>query len=121
MKLIWCWRCKMELPMLDEEEYFIVSKLYGESFQKMKKGLSRKDSFKPMLDYYKQITGFEETEPNAIMHHRISIYGIPCEKCDKPYRTPMASYCAACGNKKFIQRKGFIFFNTLKKILNLFR
>ena len=56
--------------------------------------------FKDLLDYYKRITGFEDTEPNAIMHHQIEQYGPPCKKCGKPYRTPQASFCAACGNKK---------------------
>jgi hypothetical protein len=90
----------MEIPMLDEEEYKIASKLYGESFGKRKPGISREERFKPMLDYYEKVTGFKETEPNAIMHHRIEQYGPPCEKCGKPYRTPLASFCAACGNKR---------------------
>lgn len=100
MKILWCWRCKMEVPMLDDEEYFIVAKLYSDSFQSVKNGSSRDESIKPMLDYYKEITGFEETNPNAIMHHRIGDYGPPCENCGKPYRTNKASFCAACGHKR---------------------
>ncbi|WP_264549822.1 hypothetical protein [Flavobacterium sp. N2820] len=117
MKTLWCWRCKMEIPMLNEEEYIIASKLYGESFQKMKTGLSRKESFKPMLDYYNEITGFGETEPNAIMHHRISQYGPPCENCGKPYRTPQASFCASCGNKRLTApNSGFMKVGLLSKL-----
>ena len=86
--------------MLDEEEYAIAHKLYGEAFGRRKSGMTREESFKPMLDYYKEVTGLEETEPNAIMHHRIAQYGPPCEKCGKPYRTPKALFCAACGNKR---------------------
>jgi hypothetical protein len=100
MKILWCWRCKMEIPMLDEEEYLIAHKLYLESFNRRKSGMTREEGFKPLLDYYKDITGFEETEPNAVMHHRIVQYGPPCEKCGKPYRTPKASFCAACGSKR---------------------
>ncbi|RKQ43395.1 hypothetical protein BXY85_4017 [Roseivirga pacifica] len=100
MKELWCWRCKMEIPMLDEEEYAIAHKLYGEALGRRKPGMTREESFKPMLNYYKEVTGFEETEPNAIMHHRIAQYGPPCENCGKPYRTPKASFCAACGNKR---------------------
>ena len=102
MKNLWCWRCQMEVPMLNEEEYTIASKLYVEGFKKIKAGMSRQEGFKPMLDYYNNLTGFEETEPNAILHHRIEHYGPPCENCSKPYRTPLASFCAACGNKKTI-------------------
>lgn len=86
--------------MLDEEEYLIAHKLYLESFNRRKSGMTREEGFKPLLDYYKDITGFEETEPNAVMHHRIAQYGPPCEKCGKPYRTPKASFCAACGSKR---------------------
>tara|TARA_R110002050_G_C8657940_1_gene490836 strand:+ start:346 stop:648 length:303 start_codon:yes stop_codon:yes gene_type:complete len=100
MKELWCWRCKMEIPMLDEEEYAIAHKLYGKAFERRESGTTREQRFKPMLDYYKEVTGFEETEPNAIMHHRIAQYGPPCENCGKPYRTPKASFCAACGNKR---------------------
>jgi len=31
---LWCWRCKMEIPKLDEEEFKNASKLYGEAFKK---------------------------------------------------------------------------------------
>ena len=83
--------------MLDEKEYSEALKLYGEAFKR--KG-SRERKFKPLLKFYKKVTGVVETEPNAIMHHRLSIYGLPCDNCGKPYRTPKASYCAACGNVK---------------------
>lgn len=98
MKMLWCWRCKMEIPMLDEDEFSIASKLYGDAFKKT--GMTLKDRFKPLLEYYESVTDFKETVPNAIMHHRISQYGPQCESCDKPYRTPEASFCAACGNKR---------------------
>ncbi|MEO8146979.1 MAG: hypothetical protein ABI723_05040 [Bacteroidia bacterium] len=98
MKALWCWRCKMEIPMLDEAEYEQARLYYSEEFKNLKH--NRQERFKKILDYYFEITGFEETEPNAIMHHRISIYGPPCENCGKPYRTPQASFCAACGHKR---------------------
>ena len=98
MEFKYCWRCKMEVPMLDEKEYKKASELYGKAF-KVKSG-SIKDRFKELLVYYNRLTNFGETEPNAIMHHRISLYGENCEKCGKPYRTAKASFCANCGNKK---------------------
>lgn len=100
MKNLWCWRCKMEVPMLDDDEYLIAYNLYREAFDVNKSGIPLKQRFKPLLEYYKEVSGFEETIPNAIMHHKISMYGPPCEKCGKPYRTPKASFCAACGNKR---------------------
>jgi len=86
--------------MLNEEEYAIANKLYKEAFGRVGSGKTIKEKFKPLLDYYFGLTGFEETEPNAIMHHRISIYGPACGGCGKPYRTPKASFCAACGYKR---------------------
>jgi len=84
--------------MLDEYEYAIAYRLYGEAFKTRRNGISWEDSYQPLLKFYEEVTGFEETEPNAIMHHRIAQYGPPCENCGKPYRTPKASFCAACGN-----------------------
>lgn len=100
MQVLWCWRCRMEVPMLDDEEFKIVSSLYSESFRNQLEEISIEKRFKEMLDYYYLITGFKETNPNAIMHHCISQYGPPCKNCGKPYRTSNASFCAACGNKR---------------------
>lgn len=100
MENLWCWRCKMEIPMLNEEEHLIASKLYRQGFETGKCNMTRQERFKALLDYYNELSGFEETEPNAIMHHRIELYGPPCENCDKPYRTSKASFCAACGHKR---------------------
>lgn len=97
MKPLWCWRCKMYVPMLDEEEYAQVDIRFKEAF-KLKGSLEER--FQGVTDYYNELTGWDETNPNAIMHHRIALYGPPCEACGKPYRTPKASFCAACGHKR---------------------
>lgn len=85
--------------MLDEVEFKKASELYSRAF-KPQEGVPLSDRFLPLLDYYKNLTGFETTVHNAIMHHRIAQYGPPCENCGKPYRTPQASFCAACGHKR---------------------
>ncbi len=109
MKVLWCWRCKMEVPMLDEAEYVEIYKIYGECFNSVKMpnrvncaSLASEenrvaDRFKPVCDAYEKITGFKETNHNAIMHHRISLYGEACKNCGKPLRTPRVAFCAACG------------------------
>ncbi|MEO6253767.1 MAG: hypothetical protein ABIO79_10695 [Ferruginibacter sp.] len=99
MEKLWCWRCKMEVGMLNEEEFTIASKLYSNMFNR-DGSPDLKTRSKPLLDYYKSVTGEDESNPNAVMHHGIDQYGPPCEKCGKPYRTPQASFCAACGNKR---------------------
>jgi DNA-directed RNA polymerase subunit RPC12/RpoP len=98
MEIKYCWRCKMEVPMLDLEEHAIASKLYSKGFRVFNK--DRQERFKELLDFYNDLTGFGETEPNAIMHHSLGRIGPDCEKCGKPYRTPKAKLCAACGNKR---------------------
>ncbi|AXX99693.1 hypothetical protein BAR1_04680 [Profundibacter amoris] len=49
------------------------------------------------LAEYEKITGYRETNSNAIFHHIASQYGPPCAACNKPLRTPRATFCAACG------------------------
>ena len=106
MKRLWCWRCRIEVPMLDEVEFADVVKHYSEAMKETKRfrlesGASLRhpnidDFFKPVRDRYEQLTGTKETNHNAIMHHRISMYGPPCAHCDKPLRTPTAKLCGSC-------------------------
>lgn len=104
MEIRYCWRCRMDVPMLDEEEGKIASKLLAEGFQEFK--TARKtllnENFKKLLDYYNNLTGFEETNSNAIMHHFIDMYGPDCENFGKPYRTETATFCPKCDNKRKI-------------------
>lgn len=106
MKVLYCWRCKRAVPMLDEDEYAKAYLLYGEAFKMGASNTVGVESlagrFKPLLDFYNELTGFGETEPNAVMHHRVALYGPPCEQCGKPYRTPQASFCASCGHKRVL-------------------
>jgi hypothetical protein len=89
----------MEIPMLDEVEFEKASDLYRKGFHNHEVSLeSRSLRFKELLDFYFEITGYTETEPNAILHHRIELYGENCERCGKPYRTNTATFCASCGN-----------------------
>lgn len=86
--------------MLDNKEFAIASELYANGFKIAK--TNRQERFKELLEYYNNLTGFGETEPNAIMHHSLRQIGTDCENCGKPYRTPKAKLCVACGNKRNI-------------------
>lgn len=110
MEELWCWRCRMEVPMLDEEEYRLVREARRdgmEAVERERRGIAapspltlhspHAESERPTLEMYRLLTGFEETNPNAVWHHRISMYGPPCPSCEKPLRTSAARYCAACG------------------------
>lgn len=95
--MLWCWRCRQEMPMLDEEEFKVIYELYMHIIW------SRHDRVGAELkvsEYYSKITGASHMHLNVIMHHRIALYGPPCENCGKPYRTNQASFCAACGHKR---------------------
>lgn len=98
MKLLWCWRCRMEVPMLDDDEFREAHRLYREGMYTPSRNMEER--FKKLIDYYFEVTGFRENNPNAIIHHGIKLYGPPCENCGKPYRTDKASFCAACGHKR---------------------
>ena len=45
------------------------------------------------LALYEAITGFRETNASALRHHRLSLFGPPCQACGLPLRTAHA----ACG------------------------
>ena len=93
MKFLWCWRCKRDMPMLDADEFKVVLSKFDPN-EVRKFGEKRFQG--PMLDEYERITGFAETNINALYHHRLSLYGPPCSKCGKPLRSPMAKICASC-------------------------
>jgi hypothetical protein len=67
--------------MLTEQEFEHVTSLRS-------KGVRASDSFGAVLEEYERITGLKETNPNAIYHHRLSLYGPPCQFCGKPLRNP---------------------------------
>jgi hypothetical protein len=97
----------MEVPMLDEGEFNEIDRLYRECIRNAKEkrergklsleGINHDWLFDPVRVAYYEITGFAETNHNAIVHHRIALYGKPCSNCEKPLRTPQARFCAACG------------------------
>jgi len=90
MQMLWCWRCKCEVAMLDPAEFRQVLS---------KRDLTKhnlKEQFADLLAEYEKITGLKETNPNAVYHHEIALYGPPCKHCGKPLRTPRARLCGSC-------------------------
>jgi hypothetical protein len=82
-ELLYCWRCKMEIPMLDDAEAMYI--------------FEPPESERRILDRYFEVTGFNEPNQAAVYHHVIAQYGPPCSNCGRPLRTPRARWCAACG------------------------
>lgn len=93
--------------MLDEHEWARVRPLLDDAIREIKRyrelhGVSlaearEKGHGQAALALYHSLTGFQETNPNALWHHRVSLFGPPCVACGKPLRTPVARHCAACG------------------------
>ena len=106
MQMLWCWRCRMEMPMLDETEFARIQEIYrsalfgAKDFRRKQNiplsGASIDERLAPVAALYEQITGMKETNVNAILHHRIALYGPPCRQCHKPLRTPRARLCGSC-------------------------
>jgi len=90
-RTIFCWRCRIEIPMLTADEWQIVSDCLNVG------GVDRSAKHQQALDAYERITGFKETNINALFHHRLQDHGPDCGACGKPLRTSRASFCAACG------------------------
>ena len=67
--------------------------LHGASLAEARQHVSGTDA----LDRYFALTGHRETDPDALWHHRLSLFGPPCGVCGKPLRTSRAKFCAECG------------------------
>ncbi len=108
-KILWCWRCQMEIPMLEEHEWDKIAPLLSNAVVRIKRyreehGVSLAEAqqgwAQDALAAYFEMTGFRETNANALWHHRASLFGPPCATCGKPLRTPMAKHCAECGTPR---------------------
>ena len=114
MRILWCWRCRKDVPMLDEVEYAEVERLHAgyrprldelqpqiASSAQAKAEFNRLISERDLLamEIFAKHTGRQPTEPFEVLHHRLALYGPPCGKCGKPLRTPKASVCGNCGWK----------------------
>jgi hypothetical protein len=104
---LYCWRCQMEVPMLDELEWARIApslsnaaadivayrKTHGVSLAEARE---HGYGIEALAEYFR-ITGYRETGADVLWHHRLSLYGRPCTACDTPLRTPQAKHCAECG------------------------
>lgn len=92
--------------MLDEDEWAQIAEPLGALFGDIKRirqerGMTLREATElagaEVLRRFFELTGYEETNVNAVWHHRRSLFGPPCHACGKPLRTPKARHCAECG------------------------
>ena len=90
-----------EVPLLDEKEWeefapYLTS--YWQNTMKRKTGTRYETpEFVEAADKYEKMTGYRPSSFDYQNYFRLSSYGRPCEKCQKPFRTPKAKICAECG------------------------
>ncbi len=100
----------MDVPMLDEREWEQMHPRLINALEEMKRyrvehsvsvSEARRSGFgRSALQLYFELTGVQETNVNAVWHHRASNFGPPCTACGKPLRTPRAKVCAECGSDR---------------------
>ena len=110
-RMMYCWRCAQDMPMLDEDEWAVMAPYMGSVVSEIKAyraehgvtlaqaagagapGQRRLSA----LEKFEELTGMALGNVNAIWHHRVASFGPPCTHCGRPLRTPRASHCAECG------------------------
>ena len=109
MKTYYCWRCKCEIPMLEEHEWERLGPSLTNHVERIKRirqqkscdlSTAKKLAGQETCDLYFELTGYRETNFNALWHHRLANFGPECLKCGHLFRTPKAKFCANCGHKK---------------------
>lgn len=60
MKILWCWRCKTEIPMLDDKEWDAVWGAHENEASQHRDGRAA------ALSEYERLTGFKEENFNAL-------------------------------------------------------
>jgi len=93
MKVLWCWRCRQDMPMLDEDEFRLVDALFRGGMRATKEfrlqhgiplqGASIHARFAPVRKAYEDLTGKGDCHENVIMHQGRLDPGI--KLLNKPY------------------------------------
>lgn len=105
METHFCWKCKKEMPFLDEKEWKKVSPLLRPSMQELRDYLTQhrcsldvaRKAVKTQVGIkFEQITGMSGIHFETIYHHRRSAWGPVCRHCGLLLRTSKAKLCAQC-------------------------
>ena len=69
MQELYCWRCGIDMPMLDEIEFeqVLIELMFGG--ESLRGGVPEADAYRSALDLYEEFTGLRETNFRALYHH----------------------------------------------------
>lgn len=104
----YCWRCKTDVPMLDEREWAQIEPVLRRSIKTVqgireRTGANLQEAltgtaWRTEVDrIHLQLTGLLIADPMEIWHHRLADRGPPCPACGRLARTPRAKRCPECG------------------------
>lgn len=108
MKSYYCWRCKIDMPFLNEEEWAEISPLLYRGVQAIANyqrehqcnietaRVHTLSSASEVMKKFEELTGMSDIHADIIWHHRLSEWGKEC-KCGGLLRTPKALFCSQCG------------------------
>lgn len=103
---LYSFKLKREVPLLTDEEYRPIGEALSDRIKGMKKYRAQnggsiaeaaQKSSDEALDLYEGLTGVRLAHPDELYSVELSAYGRPCPKCSRPFRTPVAKFCAECG------------------------
>src|SRR6187455_1295498 len=107
MILRWCWRCRRDVPMLDEVEYAELAVVLDACLGSIKRerearavGLEQievRSHYAPALRLYQELTGVAASDPEELRHHQNALLGHDCRACGRALRTLDARSCVECG------------------------
>jgi hypothetical protein len=109
----YCWRCKQEVPVLNDDGAAILDSLYRGGLVQARATsgvasespsmITPRDYLHPALAEfrraYRDMTGEDLSPKCPLLHHKRSDFGPPCPACGKPLRSATASQCFLCGWK----------------------
>ncbi len=114
----YAYRIGRDAVLLNEEEWSMIAPLLEDRIKWIKQhraetgcSIAQARNDEPVgqsaLRLYEEMTGFKLDHPDQLWGVRMSDYGAICPKCGKPFRTPLAKLCAACGFRlSFGQKAG---------------
>jgi DNA repair exonuclease SbcCD ATPase subunit len=103
---LYSFKLKREVPLLTDDEYRPIGEALSHRIKEIKEyrqknGVSleeaRANSSDRALDLYEGLTGVRLAHPDELYWVQLSGYGRPCPQCSRPFRTPLAKFCAECG------------------------